>query len=711
MRTPHKHVAAGGLRLTLLLAALGLFLARPAAAQQAQAETQTLPAVTVIGQQPVYPALPRLTEPVLDTPQTIIEVPAQQATDQGATSLEDTVRYVPGISIHANEDTSQRNQFYVRGFSSENDRYLDGMLEIGDWYMDPFDMQRLEVLEGPAGVLFGRGSTGGVVNYVSKVPQLAPLTDIDTSLGTDGTRRVTVDFDRAIDATTALRINMLGYDGGVADRNTVNFGRFGFAPSIAFGIGTPTRVTFSVLHQTENDLPDYGVPWIDVGTPGSIARPALVPRQNFYGFDSDFSHSDVNILTLRAEHDLSEAVTITDQLRYGNYTRSFRITEPEIPGIIAPGTPLADITVTRSIQGLDSLETFLDNQSEAHLSFDTWGVLNRAVAGMEFGRQTSSPTFFQYAGVPTTNLLAPDPDQAFTATTSVSRIVSVVALTQAAYLIDTVHLSDDWLLTAAARLDRFDASVNRTPPVFEYEHVDTEPTWRTGLTYKPEKNSSLYFVTGTSFDPSAEGLSLAANNAALAPEHSQTYETGAKQQIGGLLLSGALFRTTLYNVRESDPADPTLLILAGTARVDGFELLATGDPLPRWHLFGGYTFLQTAIIASPNHDLGFRLQNAPKHAAKLWTLYDLMPDLAVGGGVQYVGNRTVMSGPDPNGFLQLVPGYWTMDLMARYRIREWLSVQLNLKNLNNAYGYDGIDNNHVVPLAGRSALFTVSAQF
>ena len=116
-------------------------------------------------------------------------------------------------------------------------------------------------------------------------------------------------------------------------------------------------------------------------------------------------------------------------------------------------------------------------------------------------------------------------------------------------------------------------------------------------------------------------------------------------------------------------------------------------------------------MASPQGDLGFRLQNAPKHAAKLWTTYDLSEDLTVGGGVQYVGNRTVQSGPDPAGFLQIVPSYWTVDLMARLRLTDAVALQANIRNLNNAYGYGGIDNNHVVPLAGRSVLFTITTQF
>jgi catecholate siderophore receptor len=385
--------------IVIIVICLWFFLPAPALADEQEMPPINLPTVTVAGTSPTA-SLPKLTEPLLNTPQTIIVVPAQQAIDQGAFSMEDALRYVPGVNFHANEDTSQRNQYYVRGFSAESDRYLDGMLEIGDWYMDTFNMERLEVLEGPAGVLFGRGSTGGVVNYVSKVPSLSALTEIGTSFGTDGTKRATVDFNRVVGDGAALRINVVGYDGGVADRDRVNFDRFGIAPSVSFGLGTDTRLTLSFLHQSEYDLPDYGVPWIDVGSPGTISRPALVPRHNFYGFSCcDFARNDVEIGTLNLAHDFNDAVTIRDQFRYGSYAREFRVTEPSVSGIIALETSLADITVTRTMQGLRSQETFLDNQTEALLKFDTWDFQHRAVTGLEVGRQTSAPGFFVYSNI------------------------------------------------------------------------------------------------------------------------------------------------------------------------------------------------------------------------------------------------------------------------------------------------------------------------
>ena len=252
--------------------------------------------------------------------------------------------------------------------------------------MDTFDMERLEVLEGPAGVLFGRGSTGGVVNYVSKAPSLSPLTEVGASFSTDGIKRASVDFNRVVADATALRINVVGYDGGVADRDRVNFDHLGIAPSISFGLGTDTRLTLSFLHQSEYDLPDYGVPWIDIGSPGAISRPALVPRHNFYGFNCcDFARSDIEIGTVSLAHDFNDGITIRDQFRYGSYAREFRVTEPGVSGVIAPRTPLASITAARIMQGLRSSETFLDNQTEALLKFASWEVQHRAVLGLEIG--------------------------------------------------------------------------------------------------------------------------------------------------------------------------------------------------------------------------------------------------------------------------------------------------------------------------------------
>jgi catecholate siderophore receptor len=153
-------------------------------------------------------------------------------------------------------------------------------------------------------------------------------------------------------------------------------------------------------------------------------------------------------------------------------------------------------------------------------------------------------------------------------------------------------------LTLRGRLDRFDASVHQIRLDFAAHQTDLVPTWRTALTYKPARNCSVYFTHSTSFEPSAEGLALSAATAILAAERSETFELGCKWQFDGLMLSGTLFRTTLFNVRERSPFDPTILILAGTAQVYGLELIFAGDPLDRWHVFGGYTYLQTGIIAS-----------------------------------------------------------------------------------------------------------------
>ncbi|MGH8127431.1 MAG: TonB-dependent receptor [Gammaproteobacteria bacterium] len=658
------------------------------------------------------PPLHNLTEPVLETPQTILVVPPSQLQDQNAMSYEEAVEYISSVNVHAQEDHSAGDQLYVRGFSAQNDNYMDGMLDIGKWYRDTFDMSTLEVLEGPSGVLFGRGSTGGVVNYVSKTPTQASGLSLGSTIGSDQTKRQTVDFDQAFSSETAIRLNALAYDGGTAGRDVVHNDRFAVAPSVAFGMGTANRLTVSYLHQNEDDIPDYGLPWLDTGPPGAVVKPADVARANYYGFKSDFVHNDVDVATVKYEHDFS-GFTLRDQLRYGRYARSMRLSEPTVDGVVPEGEPLSDVTVTRAMQGLESLETDLDNQLEAVAKFNTGSLQHSVVAGLEATRQTSDSTFYTYSGVPTTNLLHPDGNQAFTGTQSLKKITSVTVLTEAAYGVDTVHFADRWSFTGAVRVDNFDANYTQSYPAsFKAHPVYTVPTWRAALEYEPTRESSVYVAWGTSFDPSAEALSLSPATAPLPPESSDTVEAGTKWRLGRVTTSLSVFQTTLTNLREVNPLDPTTDILVGVARVQGLELDVAGRVTPRWRVFGGYTYLPTAkVVSSPNSDSGGRLQNTPVNSFKLWNTYDLTSAFSLGVGVRYVGQRTTETTLDPNGYRQLVPGYVVADLMVEYRVTRTLKLQLNVNNVADAYYFDGIDNNHVNPGAGRAFLLKLDLLF
>jgi catecholate siderophore receptor len=697
-------------RRVFALAVLASALAtgeHPAAAQ-APAKPDDLSEILVVGAS--HAGVPLLTQPIIDTPQSIMIIPQEVIEQQARSDLRDVLRNDPSISLHADEDSAQGTNVYIRGFSARYDMYLDGMLDIGNYYRDAFDLEQVDVLTGPSSVLFGRGSTGGAIAQVSKRPTLAPSINGALSIGTDDMQRLTADIDMPIDDGAALRVNGLLHRSGVAGRDDAEYERIGFAPSLALGLNSATRATLSYLHQSDWDRPDYGVPWIDYGSPTGISHPAQVPPDAFYGFKSDYARTSADIATGLVEHDLSDAITLRDQFRYAAYSRDYRATDPEITPIIPLGTPLSAVTVTRVERGGASTETFLDDRADVVAAFGTFGLVHNLVAGGEFGRQTSDPTTLTFSKVPGTPALDPNPDQPFSGASAPKSIVQVTVYSQAAYAVDTLKLDDGWQVTAAARLDRFAANyVNIVPKRVSFRTVDVRPSWRGAVVYKAASDLDLYATYGTSFDPSAEGLSLSAATASLSPERSHTIEGGIKWDANGkFLVTAGLFRTVMVNLRETSPIDPTITILAGTARAEGLELAAQGRLSDRWNILAGYTYLNATILSSPDADIGARLQNSPRHSVKVWTAYDIDAGLKIGGGIDYQSSRVPGTLADGNGFLQEVPGYWTLSAMVRYKLSDHLSLQLNLDNLTDKRYYDGLDDDHVSVGAGRSARFTLA---
>src|SRR5579871_1929495 len=198
----------------------------------------------------------KFTEPLLETPQSVSVVPQFVMKDQGVSTLRDTLRNVPGISLAAGEAGAQGDNLTIRGFTARNDIFLDGIRDFGSYYRDSFNFEQVEALEGPAGVQFGRGSTGGVVNQSSKLPVVKQFVNVQAQFGTDKTRRITADINEpALDVVggTAIRANVMGQAGGVAGRDYAELRRFGIAPSISIGLNTPTHATLSYVHLTESD--------------------------------------------------------------------------------------------------------------------------------------------------------------------------------------------------------------------------------------------------------------------------------------------------------------------------------------------------------------------------------------------------------------------------------------------------------------------------
>ena len=669
--------------------------------------------VEVTAEAPQMVTSAKYPELLSDTPQTINVVGQQVMLEQGVNTLRDALRNVAGISLAAGEGGAQGDNLTIRGFTARNDIFLDGMRDFGSYYRDPFNYQSIDVLQGPTSTTFGRGSTGGVVNQESKTPEAASFISGTLQLGSDMTKRITADINEPIGHGAAFRLNIMGHDSNVAERDIAENRRFGVAPSLAFGLGTTTRLTLSYDHQQADDTPDYGIPWL-------FNAPAPVDRTNYYGFEhGNYLRTNVDIATAKVEHDFSSSFSLRNQARYGHYERNAQITEARVAGTPTLDTPLEDINVTRNQIAVSSLETFLDDQLDATVRFKTGLAEHTLVAGVEGGRETSSPTRFGWTGVPGTSLLDPDEQQPFAGTVAATSDVHALAISFGAYVVDNVKLGRKWEVMGGVRWDRFDTDYTQSvAPSAAFNRVDQQPSYRAAIVYKPKNFGSVYFDYGTSFNPSAESLSLSANNANLPPEKNKTFEAGTKWDFPSkrLSLEAAVFRTEKMNAREPDPDNPLLNVLAGTQRVTGAQLSITGRITDRWQMLSSYAYLD-GILASSNfypQYVGFQLANVPRNTFNLWTTYQLPQRFTVGAGSQFVDSRTasVTAPIDPTtGLVKRVPGYWVFNAMASRPITEHLSLQLNLYNLANRYYFDEPHPGHIVPGAGFTALVGMNFKF
>ncbi len=637
----------------------------------------------------------KYTEPLRDTPQTVTVIPRKVIEEQGATTLRDVLQNVPGLTLTAGEGGAPAgDNLTLRGFSARNDIFVDGVRDIGPQSRDPFNLEQVEVVKGPASAYNGRGSTGGTINLVSKSPGLGRFFGGTLSLGTDNTKRGTADINLPVTAKTAFRLNLMAHDSKVAGRDAVANERWGFAPSFAFGLGTPTRLTLGYLHLSQDNLSDYGIPWVPA-TNNVLAqyrdRPAPVPRDTFYGFRSrDSEKLSSDLVTVRFERDFNDRLLLRNQFRFGHSSRDSIATPPRFAS--------NDSTViNREMRSWSTEDDIWDNQTDLRANFSTGRVRHRLVTGLVLTRESNLRRFSTAPNSPTT-LLNPNPDDVYTGAITLSpNVGDVTGDTAAVYVFDTVQLHEKFELTGGLRLDRFavegvSASATAVTPV---ERVDRMLGWRAGAIYKPLPQGSIYAALGTSLNPSLEGLSYGTANTAIGPEKTRNFEVGTKWEFfrQRLLLSGAVFRVEKTNARTPgiSPDDPPQ-VLDGLQRVNGLELSVTGVPVRGWNLLAAYTLLDGRIAESNTiAEVGKRFINTPKNSFSLWTTY-LYRRFELGGGARFVGLRY---GNNTN--TRFVNGYGVADAMVSYRVTETVSLRLNVYNLTDTYYFERLGGGHLVP--------------
>jgi catecholate siderophore receptor len=649
---------------------------------------------------------PKFTQPMLDTPQTVTVISKEVMEEQGATTLRDVLRNVPGLTITAGEGGNPAgDNLTLRGFSARNDIFIDGVRDISPQSRDPFNLEQVDVVKGPGSAYTGRGSTGGSINLINKTPSIRRTLAGTFDFGTDRTRRATADVNLPIGDSVAFRLNLLAHHSGVAGRDVVEYDRWGVAPSLTFGLGKPTRFTISYYKLKQDNRSDYGIPWVPITNNVLVDyrdRPAPVPRDTFYGLRSrDFEKLNSDLVTLKFEKDFNDRLSLRNQFRFANSSRDSIATPPRFANNNST-------VINREMRSWQTEDKIWDNQTDFIAHFSTSGIEHALVSGVDFSRE-SNVRLTRTAPNMQTTLLNPNPDDVFTGTITTSPIIGdISANSQALYVFDTAKLGGKWELNGGLRWDRFDADGISTTgaPV---SRVDRMLSTRLGAVFKPLPQGAVYASYGTSLNPSLEGLSYNTANTVIDPEKTYTLEAGSKWDFfgGRVLLSGAVFRVEKLNARTPGLPNEPPQVLEGKQRVQGIELSVEGNLTKAWQVLAGYTVLDSKTIDSNNKaEIGKELVNTPPNSFNVWSTYTLRNGFHFGGGARFVDRRF---GNTIN--TRFVDAYWTFDVMASYPISERLDLKLNLYNLTDKFYFDRIGGGHIVPGPGRAAMLSTSFRF
>lgn len=619
----------------------------------------------------------KIDAPLRDIPQTVNVVPASVIKDQGAQSMEDVLKYVPGIGL-SNGD-GQRDQVTIRGFSAIGDMYVDGMRDDALYYRDLSNVERVEVVKGPAAVLYGRGSSGGLINSVSKKPTFSPVQEVGVSFDSEGKRRTQFDTgwadqqqgDKAFRLTGALEDSDTFRDDGYIDRKAL-------APSAYFKLSDDLELNLGATYLYDKRLIDFGIPALG-------NRPVDVDRDKRFGAadpDDDYARSEVFSFSAGVDYRINDNFTLSNTSRYYHYD-------------LDRNNTLADSSPTRFVTAANGELLVKLNRGNVQRSEDGWfnqtelkqqallaGMNHNLLYGVELGRQVKDQSVFSQNNVAQVPVfrdgLVDVPFQANRQTAKGTTTQDIAGF----YVQDLIELAPQWKALLGVRYDVFDQEYADDLSGTELSRTDTTWSPRIGLVYQPDAIQSYYVSVSRSYQPSSEVFALSAGNQGLEPEETTNYEIGAKWDLldSRLAVTAALFRLERTNMKTTNPANPAQLVLAGEQRTDGFEATVSGQLTDKWQVYGGFAFLDAEIIKSTNRTNGVANEGqtptlTPRTSANLWLVRSLTEHWRVGMGANYVDERyTALDN------VVVMPSYTTVDAALLYNQPKW-DMALRLRNV------------------------------
>jgi catecholate siderophore receptor len=509
---------------------------------------------------------PKFTQPLVDTPQTVVVITKELLDDQALGSLSEALRNTPGITftLGENGNTMAGDAVTMRGFDVSGSIFVDGVRDLGAVSRDTFNTEQIEIVKGSSGSDIGRAAPTGYINLSSKQPTLLDAVSSTVAFGTDNRLRVEGDLNQTLGGWdgAAARLNVMYDRTDIPGRDVSDKSRWGFAPSLALGLDGDTRAYFNYLFVKQINTPDGGLPPIgldgynyvsaiaaptgatqqqidnvaalNTAITAAVATAPAVDRSNYYGSVNDFEHVRSNQFTVRLEHDLSDSTTLRNTSRYGRQSMRRLITGVNtlgnlFTGAAASGTATVttpDVwTLSRARQRRDEVNEVLTNQTNVTAAFATGPVAHSLSTGVEFiyerqqNLQMSNPGTNVVA-----NLYNPSTADAFLIPAPNGGVNDGNTLTAAVYLFDTVQLGEQFSVTAGLRFDRYRTEYSSVPPppvppvttpgASVYAEAEGDLiSGKLGLVYKPLENGSIYTVVATSQLPPG-GSSTTLNNGA-----------------------------------------------------------------------------------------------------------------------------------------------------------------------------------------------------
>ncbi|MGE8683522.1 MAG: TonB-dependent receptor [Acinetobacter sp.] len=687
--------------------------------------------------------------PLLDTPKSVSVISKQLLEDTQVTTLADALRTVPGITLGAGEGGNPNgDRPFIRGYNTESSMYIDGVRNSTSQNREMFAVEQVEVTKGSASAMGGAGTVGGSINMISKVAKKGDFLEGSVAGGTDNYQRITLDGNKDFGNGIAARVAVMGHHNEKAGQDDgAEYKRAGIAPSITFGLDTPTRATLSYYYLKSDDTPDSGIPYWDAGLGKPQGKPADVKQGTYYGWkDRDFQKQENQAGTIKLEHDLTDNLTLTNTAMYSKSKNDYVWTNPDdSKGNVANGK-----VWHRLNSAITDSDTFTD-QLALTGKFNTGAIKHSFNAGAEYSKQETDKGGYNIIDkngkVSTTGFFSDCSDLSTNWCTSLNNPTQKPFLDRlearqdfdatvestSVYLLDSIEFTPKWLLDLGVRWDKFEAEQNfratSSAAAFTANNDSDFFTYQAGVTFKPVENGSIYASYATSASPVGlnagwgdNSETINANNQMIDPEEAQTFELGTKWDVldDRLNLTAAIFRTEKQNTRVQ--LDPTTYANVGESKVDGVELSMNGKITDKWDISAGYTYLDSELTKNGKSCRGSgasatctdnsiyngnQMPNVPKQAATLWTTYKVLPQLTLGGGAVYSDK---VYGDVAN--IKWAPSYVRYDAMARYDVNKQVNVQLNVNNLSDKrYFTKAYASHYATEAEGRSAVLSLNFKY